>query len=265
MPKSTDPKSIREELYSTGELLNIRKAFNRLGTRTQSPAKCIINRIKIRQGRALDCGCGEGKLFKDLRSNGFVGELHGFDISPGMIKKARETSAGIDFFVGDIQQLEFANEFFDVITAQHMLYHVPDVKKALAEVYRCLKTGGKFIATLNSVYNKPKFHEIEKMLQEKYRQHTVHGQEILSAEDCIGLLGDFRTVEHTEYKNQVILDEPDTFVQYFNTFRLSWDSAPDDATWALMLDDVLTYAKREIEKQGKFVETNVFWAIEALK
>ena len=41
----------------------------------------------------------------------------------------------------DIQDINFPDETFDVIIANHMLYHIPDLQKALYEVKRVLKTG----------------------------------------------------------------------------------------------------------------------------
>ena len=46
-----------------------------------------------------------------------------------------------------MQFVPFADEAFDVVIANHMLYHVPDKAKALAEIKRVLKTGGHFFAT----------------------------------------------------------------------------------------------------------------------
>ena len=41
----------------------------------------------------------------------------------------------------DIQDINFPEETFDVIIANYMLYHIPDLQKALYEVKRVLKTG----------------------------------------------------------------------------------------------------------------------------
>jgi ubiquinone/menaquinone biosynthesis C-methylase UbiE len=49
----------------------------------------------------------------------------------------------------DIQNIPFDDETFDAVIANHMLYHVPDLPKAVSEVKRVLKTGGNFYATTN--------------------------------------------------------------------------------------------------------------------
>src|SRR5205085_6706516 len=56
---------------------------------------------------------------------------------------------GIDAREGDVQDLPFGDEAFDVVAALWMLYHVPDVARALREVRRVLRPGGLFVAVTN--------------------------------------------------------------------------------------------------------------------
>ena len=46
-------------------------------------------------------------------------------------------------------ELPFADSNFDVVTARHMLYHVPNMTKAIREAKRVLKPGGRFLAVTN--------------------------------------------------------------------------------------------------------------------
>jgi ubiquinone/menaquinone biosynthesis C-methylase UbiE len=56
---------------------------------------------------------------------------------------------GIDSRVGDAMALPYADESFDAVAAMWMLYHVPDVDRAIAEVRRVLRPGGLFVAVTN--------------------------------------------------------------------------------------------------------------------
>ncbi|MEI6580515.1 MAG: class I SAM-dependent methyltransferase, partial [Eubacteriales bacterium] len=47
----------------------------------------------------------------------------------------------------DIQDIPYENNSFDIVIANHMLYHVPNMEKALSEVFRVLKPDGCFYAT----------------------------------------------------------------------------------------------------------------------
>jgi SAM-dependent methyltransferase len=60
---------------------------------------------------------------------------------------------GVAAHVGDVQELPFSDGEFDVAVANHMLYHVPDVDRGLAELARVLRPGGRLVASTNSVHS----------------------------------------------------------------------------------------------------------------
>jgi SAM-dependent methyltransferase len=53
------------------------------------------------------------------------------------------------FAVAAAQALPFRDRSFDAVVANHMLYHVPDLNRALAEIVRVLPPGGRFFAATN--------------------------------------------------------------------------------------------------------------------
>ena len=59
---------------------------------------------------------------------------------------------GVDACVGDVQALPFGEAQFDVVVANFMLYHVPDLDLALAEIARVLRPGGRLVAATNGVW-----------------------------------------------------------------------------------------------------------------
>jgi SAM-dependent methyltransferase len=70
-----------------------------------------------------------------------------------MVEQARTHQPGVEFAQASADALPFADATFDVVTARHMLYHVPDVSAALKEFRRVLKPGGRFLAVTNaSIY-----------------------------------------------------------------------------------------------------------------
>ena len=52
----------------------------------------------------------------------------------------------MEYKVIDIQEIPFEDGYFDIVIANYMLYHVPDIDKAVSEVSRVLKKGGHFYA-----------------------------------------------------------------------------------------------------------------------
>ncbi len=69
------------------------------------------------------------------------------DYTSGMVEGLKERYGhldNIDVMQIDIQDIPFVNESKDFAIAHAMLYHVPNIDKAVSEVYRILKSGGKF-------------------------------------------------------------------------------------------------------------------------
>ena len=102
--------------------------------------------------RVLELGCGPGYLWDENRDRIPEGwEITLSDPSPGMVDKAR-LSLGLAhqrlrFAIIDAQAIPFGPETFDGVIANHMLYHVPDQERALAEIRRVLRPGGLFYAS----------------------------------------------------------------------------------------------------------------------
>jgi ubiquinone/menaquinone biosynthesis C-methylase UbiE len=103
--------------------------------------------VAVGPRRVLEVGCGRGELAARLVAEG-IGVV-ALDQSPRMVELTR--ARGVDARVGDVQELPFANGEFDVAVANHMLYHVPDIDRALAELARVLPPGGVLVASTNGV------------------------------------------------------------------------------------------------------------------
>jgi SAM-dependent methyltransferase len=72
------------------------------------------------------------------------------DFSAGMIDVARAALGDrAEYAVVDVQELPFADGSFEVVLANHMLYHVPDRPRAFGEIRRVLASGGEFHAATN--------------------------------------------------------------------------------------------------------------------
>lgn len=67
-----------------------------------------------------------------------------------MLKDAKNIlNAALDKFqfkIINAEQIPYFNGLFDIVIANYMLYHIPDLEKALSEISRVLKTSGKFYA-----------------------------------------------------------------------------------------------------------------------
>lgn len=98
----------------------------------------------VRPRRVLDVGCGDGRLASLYAAP----EVVCLDGSEAAVEAAR--ARGLDARLGDAQALPFEDGSFDVVTASHMLYHVPDRGRALDEFVRVLRPGGRFAGIYNA-------------------------------------------------------------------------------------------------------------------
>jgi len=104
------------------------------------------------QARILELGCGSAQLWAENTNRVPQDwDITLSDFSPGMVAAAQKNLAGaphqFSFEIIDAQSIPYDDQHFDLVMANHMLYHVPDRLKALGEMQRVLKFGGQFYAT----------------------------------------------------------------------------------------------------------------------
>ncbi|MBI4703287.1 MAG: methyltransferase domain-containing protein [Deltaproteobacteria bacterium] len=92
--------------------------------------------------RVLEVGCGTGLLLDQIAR--FAGSACGVDLSPAMLAQAR--ARGLDVAEASATSLPFASGSFDAACAFKVLAHVPDVRRALAEMARVVVPGGIVVA-----------------------------------------------------------------------------------------------------------------------
>lgn len=120
--------------------------------------KDIINQIKpftihYSPFTVADLCTGTGDIAGILKENFPNSKIIGLDFSQNMLKIASKKHPDIEFVQGDCTQLPFEDESFDVCTISFGLRNIPDMEKAVSEIYRVLKKDGVFI---NLDLGKPK-------------------------------------------------------------------------------------------------------------
>jgi len=102
-------------------------------------------------GRALDVCCGTGDFAFDLaRIAGAEGHVVGLDFAGPMVELARQKARkrradNVEFVLGDARDLPFDDESFDCATVGFGIRNIPDVDRALGEMARVVKPGGKVV------------------------------------------------------------------------------------------------------------------------
>ena len=115
--------------------------------RDQAWKRDVLAQAAIAPGqRVLDLATGTGDLALAAASRG--ASVVGLDLAPRMIRLARaKPGAGrIRFIVGDMSSLPLPPASVDVVTTGYGLRNVPDLERALAEIARVLRPGGRFLS-----------------------------------------------------------------------------------------------------------------------
>ncbi len=136
--------------YNTSNNLNTRISIHdKYSTNKMGFGNWIVSNYKIDKGAdVLEIGCGTGDMWKNREALiGDCSKLILSDFSEGMLSSAKNNIGNhdnIEYRVLDIQEIPYHDAAFDVVIANMMLYHVPDIDKGLAEVRRVLRKDGHF-------------------------------------------------------------------------------------------------------------------------
>ena len=155
MSKFTDQGYLKTEQYKDSSNLDARVDLHqRFSTNDYGWFKWIFDTLaKLpADAKILELGCGHGLLWKENADRiPSTWDITLSDLSPGMLDSAWRnlvvTGRKFKFKEIDAQKIPFEDETFDAVIANHMLYHVPDRPKAIAEIKRALKTSGHLFAT----------------------------------------------------------------------------------------------------------------------
>ena len=96
----------------------------------------------------LDCGCGQGTMTIDFAKLVNPGQVTGIDISEEMLKLGKESAQqqhidNIKFQPANVYELPFEDNSFDLVYAQTILCHISEPLRAIKEMKRVVKPGGK--------------------------------------------------------------------------------------------------------------------------
>ena len=155
MTKFTDQQYLKTDQYKDSSNLDARVAIHqRFSTNPYGWMRWVFDHLLTlpADAKILELGCGPGYLWKENADRiPSTWDITLSDLSSGMLDSAWRnlvvTGRNYKFKEIDAQEIPFADETFDAVIANHMLYHVSDRPKAISEIKRILKTGGHFFAT----------------------------------------------------------------------------------------------------------------------
>jgi ubiquinone/menaquinone biosynthesis C-methylase UbiE len=179
-----DPQYIKKQ-YENADNLNVRiRLHEQFSANKQGWQSWLFERIAIPAGaRLLELGCGTGNLWlENLERVPQDVEIILSDFSEGMLAQAQAALAKavprFAFQVIDAQDIPFEDDSFDVVIANHMLYHIPDRPKALSGIRRVLKPEGRFYA---ATIGKTHMRELHQLMSRFDAQLGAWGQSAAEA------------------------------------------------------------------------------------
>jgi ubiquinone/menaquinone biosynthesis C-methylase UbiE len=156
MSDMIDQQYMLTDQYKTASKLGARiNLHERFSTNPVNLQHWVFDQLAIAPGvHILELGCGPGTLWqKNLERIPQNCKITLSDFSAGMLQEAQRNLPKDDdrfsFRVIDAQDIPFDDNAFDCVIANHMLYHVPDLPRALSEMRRVLRPEGHFYATTN--------------------------------------------------------------------------------------------------------------------
>lgn len=247
--RHSDRDRLRLEQYGDTANLNARFELHaRFSTNRRGWHPWVFDQFKSHSGgRILEVGCGPAYLWThNAERIPAHWRLTLSDFSPGMVRAAREglyrIEATFDFVVCDVQAIPFGDREFDVVVANHMLYHVPDRRMAFAEIRRVLKPGGRLYAAANGKGDKGNISELARRVNPNAFQVEGGNSDWFSLENGRNELEEwFSNVRLRKYEDALRITESEPLVAYFKSFN--WLSKTE-------LRELERIADREIASRG---------------
>jgi ubiquinone/menaquinone biosynthesis C-methylase UbiE len=273
-PNYQNPDKLRSDQYKDGSNLNARVALHRqFSVAQQDWIPWVLDQIALQPGeQVLECGGGPGWLWRQNLDRLPAGcHITFTDLSPGMVAEARaalsHAADRFTFQTVNIMELPFDDDSFDVVVANHMLYHVPDRPKALSEIKRVLKGNGRFLAATNGKKHLTELREIGKDLlplswlpaqEEPTPEETPIGRGFRLEDGRSQLEPFFASVELRLYHSHLAVTEVEPLLNYI----LSSSEAREQVTEERR-QQVANHVSQVIAEKGHFhitKDTGIFVA-----
>ena len=181
----------------------------------------IYEQMQMRSDmQVLEIGCGDGTLWSsNLKKLPKEVGIMLSDISEGMLRDARR-AIGMDdsrftFQVFDCHQIPCADESFDLVVANHVLFYCDDISQVCQEVRRVLKPGGCFLC---STYGRNHMIEVSRLVQGFDDRIVLSADKLyerFGKENGAEILKDyFSENEWREYEDYLLVPEPEPLISY---------------------------------------------------
>ncbi len=252
MPNIADREYLLAAQYRDASNVNARiQLHERFSINRYGWHRWIFDQFQLApESRILEVGCGPGGLWSPNLSRippGWAVTLS--DFSPGMVQAARQALQAsrrpFEYAVVDAQALPFGDASHDAVIANHMLYHVPDRSRALAEMRRVLKPGGRFYASTIGKTHMQELHELVFRFAPSSAPPGKNPFEVFALENGLDQVAQwFSGVALCRYEDALVITEAAPLVDYILS-SIRWFNLLGDKT-----AELTQFVERELAAHG---------------
>ena len=196
----------------------------------------------------LDIGSGTGSHYSQLSARLPGVEYYALDLSPNLLRQ-HPAGAGC-LALADAVQLPYADDRFDIVMANHVIFHLDNIEGGLQEIKRVLKPGGRVLASTNSLHNLP---ELQVLIRRAIvllsgngtRQHppTLPSDAFALENGTRMLARHFYAVVRHDLPSQLVFNDIEPALDYLDSMRdLRQHSLPDGVAW----DDMMLIMRQQL-------------------
>ena len=246
------------EQYQSSANLNKRINIHAYSTSTQNWFDWVYERLQIQSGyKILEIGCGNAMLWAhNVYKLPHNIEITLTDRSEGMLSEAEkklepyqkifeEQNIRINYQIMDANKLMLPAKSFDLIIANHMLYHVDNIKSCLKAVSNALKKNGTFCCSTIGKEHMKELHEMVAAFDAAIEIPSAYHATCFRLENGTDFLKDYFSVikQHIQ-DNDLLVDDIEVIYDYVHSY-------PGNVPYILekRADEFRKMIKKKIEKQ----------------
>lgn len=252
--------SVVKQQYATANNLNIRISIHdKYSTNNMGFGNWIVSNFRIDKGmRVSELGCGTGDIWKNRATLiGTCSKLILSDFSEAMVEATKRNIGkfdNVEYKIIDIQEIPYEDESFDIVIANMMLYHVPDIDRGVSEVRRILKRNGHFYCATYGEHGIIEY--LSKILSEYGVEGNMNknftlqnGYEILSKT--------FFKVEKLEYIDSLAITNIDDMVEYIYSLSsmTSLNNVPKQVIKDILMNNTIDGILNVPKEYGMFISS----------
>jgi SAM-dependent methyltransferase len=246
----TDREVLVGQAYASPGPLEARRAIYRWQQPAVDLRATTLSFVPDETGLVVDVGCGPGQYLRQIAADRPGLRALGLDLSPGMRPHA----------VADAQQLPLPDGAAGAVLAMHMLYHVPDINRAIGELARVLRGDGVAITATNGDGHMRQFGELFASAVRAVRHGAAiagpgggYSDRFRLENGPAMLRRHFASAETMSWHTEIRIPEAGPVIAYLDSTRAGRaDRLPAEVSWEAMIDAARALTEQIIDRDGAF-------------